>query len=199
REVVFGPGGDVEEGFVAEAGADELNAERQAFGAGAGWQGHARAPRQSPDRVEARIAGRAEPFWRLAGGGRGHQHIDVPEEIVEMTAESFGRVERFDVGIEREFAAGGQYGVAQHLADQVVVLVVFVRIVARRLVIEDAAVVLEDIHEFRRERDLADRSAGGRKTARALFDQRLHRGLGGVPGRRAAESDPRRGDAAINR
>ena len=62
-------------------------------------------------------------------------------------AERLGRLERLDIGGERQFAARGQHRVAQHLADLVAVLLVLVGVVARRLVIEDAAVVVEDVGE----------------------------------------------------
>src|SRR5712691_33590 len=81
------PGGGIEQRLVAEARADKLDAERQAARAGAGGQGQAWGPGQGPDRVEARVAGRAEPQGRLAGGARGQQQIDIAEDVVDVTAE----------------------------------------------------------------------------------------------------------------
>ena len=53
------------------------------FRPGPGRQGHARRPGQGPDRVEARVAGRAEPFGRLADRARRQQHVEFAEDIVE--------------------------------------------------------------------------------------------------------------------
>ncbi len=154
------------------------------FWAGGGGQGHARGPGQGPDRIEAWVAGRAEAFGRLAGGARGQQQIDIGEDVVEVTAECFGGLDRLDIGGERQFAARGQHRVAQDLADLLVVLVVFVGVVARRLEIEDAAVVFEDVGEFRREAYVGNPRAGRRQFRGGAFDQRL---------RRARRRAPRRG------
>src|SRR6266702_3743272 len=80
------PGGGVEQRLVAEARADELDAERQPARALAGGQCQAWGPGQGPDRVEARVASRAEPFGCLTGSARGQQQIDIAEEIIDVTA-----------------------------------------------------------------------------------------------------------------
>src|SRR5204863_10037560 len=110
--------------------ADDLDPERQPLWAGARRQSDAWAPRQGPDRIEAGAAGRAEPLGRLPGGARGQQDVDFTEEVVELPSDRFGRVERLDIGSERQVAAGAQDRVAKHLTDLVVVLLVFIGVVA---------------------------------------------------------------------
>src|SRR5207302_565312 len=88
---------------------------------------------------------------------------------------------------------------AQHLADELCVLLIFEGIVARRLEIEDAAMVLQDIREGCRKFHIADRGAGGGQPRGAALDQRLGRRLGMLPARGPADADSRRRGLAIDR
>src|SRR5215469_11975534 len=95
------PGGGIEQHFITKALTDQLDAKRQAAAAVAGWQGEAGCPGQGPDRVEARVAGRAEPLRRFARGARREQHVHFGEGLVEVAAKSLRRLDRLDISSER--------------------------------------------------------------------------------------------------
>src|SRR6202040_475176 len=109
----FDPGRRVEQRLVTEALTDQLDAERQAVAAVARRQGYTGRPGQSPDRIETGVAGRAEALGGLAGGARGEQHVNLGEEIVEVAAKRLRRLDRLDIGGERQGAAGCEQPVAQ--------------------------------------------------------------------------------------
>ena len=116
-----------------------------------------------------------------------------------MAAECLGRLDRLDIEGERQFAPRRQHRVAQDLADLLVVPLVFVGVVARRLEIEDAAVVFEDVREFRREtRSRETRAPAADSVRGGALDQRLRRRVGALPGRRAAYPDARRRHGAVD-
>src|SRR6266853_1673330 len=110
------PGGGIEQRLVAEARADELDAERQAVRPRAGGQCHARGPGQGPDRVEVWSAGRFETLRRFTRCARGQQDVDIVEDVVEMRAERLGSLDRLDIVGERQLPPRRQQGVAQDLA-----------------------------------------------------------------------------------
>src|SRR5215216_5365209 len=80
------PGGGGEQPVVLVPQPDQLDAERQAVGAGAGRQGNTGRAGRGPDRVEARIAGELDAGRRLAGGAGAEQDVDPVEQRIDMGA-----------------------------------------------------------------------------------------------------------------
>ena len=175
---------------------DHALAERQPLAAIPGGQGETGSPAQGPDRIEARVAGRAEPSGGLAHGTRRQQHIDFGKDIIEIAAKRLRRLDRLDIGRERQRATACKKPVAQGLAQLLAVNLVFVGVVACRLEFEDPAVMVENVG--RGQRNVPHRGARGRQYCGRVLEQGMSVAIGVLPGRCAAKADPRRGGLAVD-
>src|SRR5262249_3226190 len=101
------PGGAGEELLVGVARRHELNADRQSIRAAVGRQGERGGVENSPDRLEAGIAGFAEAARRLAVGTRREQHVDLLEHGGEPCPAFFPEPPRRDIVGTRHGAPAG--------------------------------------------------------------------------------------------
>src|SRR5690242_17127035 len=190
------PGGGVEQRLVPETPSDELNAQRQAAAAVAGGQCQAGCPGERPYRVEASIAGRCEPLWSLANGARGEKYVYLSEDIIEIAAKRLRRLDCLDICSERQRPAGREQSVAQGGAQFLAMHFVLVGVIARRLELEDAAVMVEDI--CRGQFHVVHGRTGAAQYPCDVLQQGMGILIGMLPGGSAAKADTRRSGAAIH-